>query len=705
MEKTQKFLNAMYGQELPLTIRFLEEPRPADRKGKSQSFYSTIPEQQKHIEFAENSNLGVFFMPNRSNNDKTNDIDVQESFSVFIDIDDEVLPSFFPLEPSAVVSREDGKGHHVYWFIEKTDDLERWKGAQHTLINFYKSDKVIKNPSRLMRLPGTTNKKHSPRLKYEVKKQNENRHNLDDIILAHQDQKHLRKIARIRVKNLFKEGPVHDGEGRHKKMVEAAFILNDYGIVDNEYMTEMSKINEKYLADPYTETELKALKNVPKYAKGETGAKAVDDAMREAEKHERITELLKNWYYVYKSDLFVDIGNPETDITRTTKGFNFEFSNLTECVNAAGYIGRYSLMKKAEQFTYEPGKGQIIQEGKQTFVNMWKKPTLEAQKGKPGWFLDHINYLFKEEDAKHFLAYLAHMIQHPRKKIMHAILIISPHTGTGKSILVTLFRQLFGGNNVVTPHNENITDKYTGWARHCQLCFIHEIMQGDRKEFLNKIKPFITEETIEIREMYQPPYEIKNYMHIIASSNYRLPILLDKNDRRWAVLNSEVEAKEDSYYKKLIGNIEENAGQVLEFLMSYDLKDFDPGQRPALNSAKQELIEQSISDLEMWIKEEIENENPPFDRPILNIRELFEKIPDQHKSRYTTENRLKMILKDCGAIPLESRVTVDKKKKRYWCIRDQEIWINRDTPEELRVHLDGWQKEDDSQTFGGRDYN
>jgi len=71
-------------------------------------------------------------------------------------IDEAGLPS-----PTMVISS--GHGVHAYWrLFEPVDDLGRWRQLQERLIAALASDKSIKNPERIMRLPGFLNVKRKP---------------------------------------------------------------------------------------------------------------------------------------------------------------------------------------------------------------------------------------------------------------------------------------------------------------------------------------------------------------------------------------------------------------------------------------------------------------------------------------------------------------------------------------------------------------
>jgi hypothetical protein len=56
-------------------------------------------------------------------------------------------------EPTFQVSTG-GKSIHSYWVLSSSIDIVLWRTLQRDLLNFTDGDRIIKNPSRVMRLPG-----------------------------------------------------------------------------------------------------------------------------------------------------------------------------------------------------------------------------------------------------------------------------------------------------------------------------------------------------------------------------------------------------------------------------------------------------------------------------------------------------------------------------------------------------------------------
>lgn len=394
-------------------------------------------------------------------------------------------------------------------------------------------------------------------------------------------------------------------------------------------------------------------------------------------KRERFAAALTDWYYVHTGNFFVCIaGHP---YERTRDSFNAQFAHVSGSDNAAAYAFRFDLIKHAERVEYNPGGDKLMfAEGNFPRVNMWRDTRAVPDDSRPyQWFIDHIYRLLDADDAEHFLNWLAYAVQNPGKKIMHAFLIIG-RQGSGKSIMYEIMKGLFGAENCTNPHNENLSDRFTSWAKHKCLCFINELKQDGNYHFYNAIKPFISEGDIDIREMRKDPYSIRNTMNIIAFSNESVPIQIDKDDRRWYVANSSALPVSPAYVREFLANCQDNIGGVAHYLLSRDISAFYPGERPAVTAAKQYLIEQSLSDYDQYLSDELESADGILQHDIVCIRDIMENLPREYRdNRYVTAKRTGIILRNiAGAFPVNtSGVTVNGKKGKYLIIRNHSQYM------------------------------
>lgn len=123
---------------------------------------------------------GVFFTPNTGGH---SDAEINRFNAFFLDIDGEkgqVLPEKWHVDPTIITKR--GDNYHVYWLLNPTTDCNQWCDIQQRLVEFYGADKAVKNPSRVMRIPGFTHTKVGSNGKpYEVFRTYANRYNIEEL--------------------------------------------------------------------------------------------------------------------------------------------------------------------------------------------------------------------------------------------------------------------------------------------------------------------------------------------------------------------------------------------------------------------------------------------------------------------------------------------------------------------------------------------
>jgi hypothetical protein len=130
------------------------DPRKADDKGRKGAPTKSLMEEWVA------DRRGVYVV---INNGGDNDADITECIAFFIEWDDRpkdwqvtAWREYGLPEPSLQVDTG-GKSIHNYWILSEPVDAVRWRAVQTRLIDYTKSDAQLKNPSRVMRLPGMPN--------------------------------------------------------------------------------------------------------------------------------------------------------------------------------------------------------------------------------------------------------------------------------------------------------------------------------------------------------------------------------------------------------------------------------------------------------------------------------------------------------------------------------------------------------------------
>ncbi|MEH2440505.1 virulence-associated E family protein [Nostoc sp.] len=126
------------------------------RKDKSltRQFYGSLDEHWNELVELNKRGAGVFVTVNQTDGATRKAENITSVRALFIDCDNG-LPSEFHNTPSIVVNSSCNDKGHAYWVLsEPSNDVDKFTAKQQQLINYYVSDKAVKDLPRVMRLPG-----------------------------------------------------------------------------------------------------------------------------------------------------------------------------------------------------------------------------------------------------------------------------------------------------------------------------------------------------------------------------------------------------------------------------------------------------------------------------------------------------------------------------------------------------------------------
>lgn len=165
---------------------------------------------------------------------------------------------------------------------------------------------------------------------------------------------------------------------------------------------------------------------------------------------------------------------------------------------------------------------------------------------------------------EHFMNWLAFIYQKRQKT--GTAWIFHGHTGTGKGTLFNeVLRPIFGGQQTHTCTVDTALEMYNSHMERCIVMFIDEFDiadVGDSSKAFNKLKNYITEDTINIRAMRSQQVQAKNYTNLIMGTNMNTPIKIDESDRRINLPPAQTKPLEGLHTWR-----DEIAGELVEFCM------------------------------------------------------------------------------------------------------------------------------------------
>lgn len=199
---------------------------------------------------------------------------------------------------------------------------------------------------------------------------------------------------------------------------------------------------------------------------------------------------------------------------------------------------------------YYPGKGQIVEYEGRKWANTYSDASLPPVSEYTaegvhaiGLFQKHLWLLAGNRDrvAQNLLAWMAHNVQHPGKKIRWAPLIKGIE-GDGKSTISRVMSAALGPRNVkpVGPDVLCNSGGFTDWAHGRALVTLEEIhMVGkDRYKLANMLKPIIANSTITVNVKGAKEKTVLNTCNQLALTNHSDAAAISDTDRRYFVIFS-----------------------------------------------------------------------------------------------------------------------------------------------------------------------
>lgn len=191
------------------------------------------------------------------------------------------------------------------------------------------------------------------------------------------------------------------------------------------------------------------------------------------------------------------------------------------------------------------------------------------------------------------LRWLAYPLQHPGAKMKTCLVIHGPQ-GTGKNLFYETVMKIYGRYGAVIGQAQ-LEDKHNDWASQKLFLIADEVIaRSDLYHVKNALKSFITGDTIRINPKHVAAYEEGNHANIVFLSNETVPVVLEEDDRRHAVIWTPAKL-EKSFYAEVRDEIANGGAAALhEYLLSIDLTGFDAGSEPPETEARRELIDLSL---------------------------------------------------------------------------------------------------------------
>ena len=301
---------------------------------------------------------------------------------------------------------------------------------------------------------------------------------------------------------------------------------------------------------------------------------------------------------------------------------------------------------------------------------------------------DHFEKILGKENWDQISQYVAMCIKNAGMKMRWVPLIISPE-GVGKGLLLRVISNVMGSKYV----NENvsfadITEKHSTIVVGTLFCALNEVsidggQYSTKRTISAKIKPFISDDFININEKGKPIYKYLNNCNAMIFSNDKNCLHIDTSSRRYYVCvvkttTNEIEKMASSDVFKRLWTIAEKYPEYLlyHFIHNVHIQDEKVySQRAPKTPDLLEMIEDSKHDLLLELSDALEHQTPPFDkqwfRGFISLNQLIYFIRTQWKIAHPPRKLVRDWLKEnCiewnDGKKTRQIVMPDMKPRVYW---------------------------------------
>jgi hypothetical protein len=331
---------------------------------------------------------------------------------------------------------------------------------------------------------------------------------------------------------------------------------------------------------------------------------------------------------------------------------------------------RWAHRRKVNKTVYEPGQPRITSEGN---LNTWFPSLCAPKQGDLTLWNRYLDHIFSSEPEYRdwFIHWLAYPIQNPGAKLHTAVVFWSTQTGTGKSTLAYIMKEIYGQHNCSRLQEGDLSAHFNGWAVNKQFIEVDEMSGRGSEARAELLKAFITRQTIPVDLKYQNRYEIRDTLNYFFTTNHIESLHLDEDDRRFFVHNvGSVKLSADFFQTEFGPWLKSDgfAAIAWHLLHEVDLSKpilggdpysdtsavFRPGSAAPMTASRQMVIESSMDDIEGWLTDLKSDPELAIGRnqSLFTAKELYglfkENRPDAKVTPALFGRRAKRILTLCG---------------------------------------------------------
>jgi hypothetical protein len=407
-----------------------------------------------------------------------------------------------------------------------------------------------------------------------------------------------------------------------------------------------------------------------------------------------IDALIRRYAFIADQDRLFDFVSGSL---HRLEAINHAYAHIHRRPQAGTALLQHPALVRVDTMIYLPGHPRVTRWKDLSVVNLWKEQvTIIPEKGDIEPWLKHARWLVPNKaDREHLFNWLAFMVQHQDQKINHALLLSGPPR-IGKDTLIESVKQYLGHYNINEPNAEELKEQYTDYLHHTKLVVFQECQNFDKLNVENKLKPMLAAppDTLRVRLFGAGFYKTPNLVQVVFMSNHRNALKISKGDGRYFTIWCDVTPKPEKYYIGLYRYLEQEKGHeiIVDWLLNRDVSEFNPAMLPPSNEYKELITDMSGTDLEMLIGERLVNKEPPFNKELIKVADIFAAGGWEG----VTMKRFTTALDSLGCVPKKVREGHGKRMTHsLWAIHNHDKWGKKPPKDWLDGYLGEYKGEKD----------
>lgn len=293
----------------------------------------------------------------------------------------------------------------------------------------------------------------------------------------------------------------------------------------------------------------------------------------------------------------------------------------------------------------------------------------------------HFERMFPDKREREILlSFLSYTVSRLDRRVRWATVIYGAEGG-GKTFIAEMMMAVLGVNNVSPVSARVLEDKFTGMFEGKKLLAFEEtrIHGTSRYAVMDAIKPFITNDVIDIRRMHRDPYTIPNVTNVMLLTNHGDALPIGEESRRYFVATTLLRTKADrikfnesfpTHFDDIYAAISKHPGAIRQWLETLPLhREFRPNGDAPMTTSRERMSEQAHgdeSDSAEAIMEKAALDGEAFiTGALLNVTQFRDYAANEGMLLPASYPKLSAMLTSMGFVYM-GRARVEGVQSRFW---------------------------------------